>query len=67
MPREVLPGRGEEVERANYQRQRWRMHGQTIRSEMNGKCLTVLDGRGTALTPVVLWPCSGRANQRWHW
>jgi len=47
--------------------QRWRMHGQTIRSEMNGKCLTVLDGRGTALTPVVLWPCSGRANQRWRW
>ena len=47
--------------------QRWRVHGQTIRSEMNGKCLTVQDGRGAALTPVVLWSCSGRQNQRWRW
>ena len=47
--------------------QRWRIQGQTIRSEMNGKCLTVQDGRGQALTPVVLASCGGRANQRWHW
>ena len=47
--------------------QRWRVHGNTIRSEMNGKCLTVMDGRGAALTPVVLWPCTGRQNQRWYW
>jgi hypothetical protein len=47
--------------------QRWHVQGQTIRSELNGKCLTMQDGRGAPLTPVVLRSCSGRQNQRWRW